>query len=152
MKIVTEAVEEFIAVKARMGASSRAISASLLAELGVTLSYKGVAREMLKRRSERADVAKVVVREALGKSLNADLERLESIRASVQKRTASLDPDDTAGFAKLSDLEVKVIDRKLHYSGADTPDDSLTSLAEAEDRIRSRLDRLATSNGEGSGS
>lgn len=144
------AVEDFIAAKARTGASCRAISAMLLAEMGVKLGFKSVSTEMKRRRTEKSEIAKVIVREVLGKSIPEDLARLERLALKAEKLADGCE-DDPALWAKLADQVRKFTETKLHFSGADTPDDSLSSLADAESRLSGRLDRLAEGNGEGSG-
>lgn len=156
MKIITQAVEEFIAAKAQTGASSRAISAMLLAEMGVTLSHKGVANEMTKRRNERSDIAKNVLREKLGKTLLGDIDRLERVRKQVNARAAKVKDRESPGGGKTEwlmckELEVKILDRKIHYSGADTPDDTLSELEAAGDRVASRVADLIGQDQEADG-
>jgi IS30 family transposase len=120
---IPPALEDAVFAKAGEGLSSRQIAAWLLSQHAVTTSHKTVAKLLARRRSERADVAKSVVREQLGKSLNADIARLEEIRADLAKRAQTAAKDDNlTGYAKLTELELKAIDRKLHYSGADEPD------------------------------
>jgi hypothetical protein len=125
-RIVTPDVEDFIALKAGSGLSSRAISALLLSEMGVTLSFKGVSKEMSRRRAERSEVARAVVREKLGRTLLSDLDRLERIRKSVAARANRVKDHYTESgkpeWIMLKELEVKILDRKIHYSGADDPD------------------------------
>lgn len=119
---IPPALEDAVFAKAGEGLSSRQIVAWLLATHEVSTSHTTVSKLLAKRRTERADVAKAVVREQLGKSLNADIARLEEIRADLAKRASGA--ADTRDFVKLTELELKAIDRKLHYSGADAPDES----------------------------
>jgi len=114
-------LESEVLAKAAENMSVRQISAWLETAHATKVSAATISRFLAKRRTERADVAKTVVREQLGKTLNADLDRLEQIRAELQAQAQ--DPEiSLGGYVKLVELEVKVIDRKLHYSGAGEPD------------------------------
>jgi hypothetical protein len=119
-------------VLAQAGAnlSVRQIADWLATAHGVKVGSATVARFLAKHRAERADVAKAVVREQLGKTLNADISRLEEIRAGLAKRSAKLTgKKDFGAFARLVELELKAIDRKLHYAGADDPDEKGSARA-----------------------
>lgn len=111
--------EADILAKAGEGLTTRAIAAWLKETHNVDTSHKTVAKLIARHRAERADVAKAIVREQLGKTVNADIARLEQIRAGLAKRAAKAKGPE---FAKLTELELKAIDRKLHYAGADTED------------------------------
>lgn len=50
-------------------------------------------------------------------------------------------------YAKLTDLAIKASHTKLHFSGADAPDDPSGELTTAGERIRSRLAKLAPAAG-----
>ena len=162
--------------KAGEGASTREIAAWLKAEHGVETTHGTVHRVLDRMRSQRADIAKAVVREKLAKSVVSDLDALDVERNRLRMMSARLyrrhkqaceaaeDPESGGGFAmhqaiagvtksylEVVDRIAKVVDLKLHYSGADTPDDTLSSLAEADRRVASRLDRLAQRGREGEG-
>lgn len=98
------------------GKSTRAISAHLVT-LGVTASHNAVAKLLKQLRSDRAEVAKAVVREELSTTLAVDVRRLErlvkKLLARIQKSPANLE------LCKLAEQVRKLIDTKLHYSGAD---------------------------------
>lgn len=114
-------LESEVLAKAAENMSVRQISAWLETAHATKVSAATISRFLAKRRTERADVAKAVVREQLGKTLNADLSRLEEIRAELQ--ASAQDPENSISeYVKITELEVKVIDRKLHYSGAGEPD------------------------------
>src|SRR3990167_4247151 len=128
---IPPASESEVLAKAGEGWTTRRISQWLKDEKGIEASHATVAKLLAKARSFRADVAKVVVREELGKTLLTDLEHLEAIRADLAERAKEcLLPADVNGqrivnpmaftaYLKTRELEVKVIDRKLHYAGAD---------------------------------
>jgi len=126
-------LEPAVLEKAGEGLSSRAISAWLLDEHGVTASYKAVSRLLERTRDERADVAKVVVRERLQKELPSDLDELEALRVrargiedAAKGNPDAADPEARRGNPGLAlkaiEAQRRVLDTKLHYSGADSPD------------------------------
>jgi len=125
---IAEIHEQFVLDLAAHGKSTREIAAAL-AERGCNTTHVSVSRWLKKRRAERADVAKVVVREQLAKTLTGDLDRLETIRRQVAAKASRISkkPRQTFAWIKLKELEVKIIDRKLHYSGADDPGDEATA-------------------------
>jgi hypothetical protein len=115
--------------------SSRRISAWLLTEHGVTASHNAVAKFLAKHRSERADIAKERVREKLSESLTSDLDELDQVRkraraletwAAGDKKTKR--PREPLVELKALDLQAKVLDRKLHYSGAGEADDKAPTV------------------------
>ena len=133
---------------------------------GVRVSPTAIRKKLAKRRAEREVVAKAVVREQLSKTVLSDIDVLDVEKGRLRKLARRLFRTLTAPVPKgldevqqlliraaLSDtgeLYLKTVDRltkvvhtKLHYSGADAPDDPLVALADAERRLTGRLDRLA---------
>lgn len=178
MAAIPPNLEPAILEKAASGASTRDVSQWLFETHGVTASYKAVQRLLSRTKVERADVAKAVVREKLTATVLNDLDRLTREQRRVEKlasrlhtqacealdkvakadgrkdpeglRAALLVADAFADLAlKASDRVRTLADRKLHYSGADTPDDTLDELSQAEQRLAGRLDSLASRLGEG---
>lgn len=144
-------LEPLILAKFGKGGSSRSIANWLKTEHSVECSYGSVARLLKRARTERADVAKAIIREKLGAVVLNDLDRLsfeqrrvEKLARRLHKRAcASLDAiDDSKGVMnpeslrlalqavdsfvdlalKASDRVRTLADRKLHYSGADSDD------------------------------
>lgn len=107
----------------RLAADGKSIAeiAAWLDAQGVTTSASGVKRLLKRLRAERAEVSRAVTVEHLGRTVISDLDHLEKIRAEAAERAADcLDDKDWVGLKK---LEVQILDRKLHYSGAGNPDD-----------------------------
>ncbi len=131
-----------ILVRLGKGNSTREVSRWLREECGVEVSYKTIAVHAARERHARADIAKVVLREHLSKTVISDIDHIEGIRAEVAERARKVDPEDHRNYAALKTLELKALDRKLHYSGADAEDpakDSGISPAEARRRLRDIL-------------
>ena len=122
-KGIPEALEREVCDRAANGATTREISGWLLDAHAVTASYGAVARVIKRVRTERAEVTKAVVQAKLAKSALSDIDLLESIRLEVSAKAKKLTRADQAGaWRGLKELELKIIDTKLHYSGADEPD------------------------------
>lgn len=147
---ITAELEPEVLRKATEGWSAERIAAWLFTAHKVQISGTAIRKRLTQTRTDRADVAKVIVREVLGKSIPEDLARLERLALKAEKLAGDCE-HDPALWAKLADQVRKFTETKLHFSGADTPDDSLSSLADAESRLSGRLDRLAEGNGEGPG-
>jgi hypothetical protein len=143
---IPPSVEPELLAKAGEGWSTRRISEWLATEKGVTASHNAVAKLLAKARQFRADVTKVVVREKLQQTLTPDLDRLTEIRADLAKRAqglldegGKLPKENHLLYLKTIELESRVIDRALHYAGADSEEEtskkaevSLTSLSDEE--------------------
>lgn len=108
---------------AGQGKSTRAISAHL-GTLGVTASHVAVGRLLQTFRTERAEVAKVVVREELATTLTADIRRLERLVKRTLARIRRTTADDA--YCRLVEQVRKLIETKLKHSGADEPDHAVT--------------------------
>lgn len=170
IKITEEMLPGIYALAAK-GKSLTQICAALLESHGVTVSPSAVRKHLTKRRVEREVVAKATVREQLAKTVLSDIDVLDSEKRRLRRlagrlyATAAkpLPPgldavDELAARAAIGatcELYLKTVDRltkvvhtKLHFAGADAPDDALTSLADAARRVDSRLDRLAATGSE----
>lgn len=112
----------FVLQKAGSGKGSAEIAKALQTEHGLTVSPKTVERLLRRIRKSRAEVTKAVVREALAPGLSRDIQRLEQLVRKTLKRLGGA-ADDLA-YCKLVEQVRKLIDTKLHYAGADQPDDS----------------------------
>lgn len=166
-KKLTPTLRREILEKAALGSSAREIAAWLAAERGVKVSHQAVGNALRQVRTERADVAKAVVREVLVKTVGGDLAHLDELlgdlRARRQRAAKAIDefvlnlkrqreegaagaagvrgkrrragaeaPGEGDGeepdietalvwgrlYTKIAELEIKAIDRRLHYSGA----------------------------------
>jgi uncharacterized membrane protein YccC len=106
-------------------------------EHGVTISERQLRRNLAQVREARGDVAKAVVRTELTKTLVGDLQRLSEICVELKERkeriAGSEDRSDRLEWERLTALEIKTIDRRLHYSGADAEE------SKADDRKRPQL-------------
>lgn len=171
MAVIPPALESELIEKAAQGASTRDLSQWLKDAKGITASYRAVQRLLSRTKSERADVAKAIVREKLTKEAPRDLERLEAELAKAERLSDRLharahksldaledpekaDPGDlriaVTALDTVTELALKataqvnnVAKTKLHFSGADTPDDSFNELSQAEQRLTRRMDSLA---------
>lgn len=136
------------------GKTYREISQWLGDEHGIKVSYQSVGKFVHARREQLAEVSKTVVREKLAPGLVADVERLNKIAVDSMKladaayRQAM--PEDelvsleaALAYPKLAANAIKATEAKLKAAGVDQPDDTLSSLAEAERRLVGELDRLA---------
>jgi hypothetical protein len=148
MSKITPAVEPEILAKAALGWPTRKIAEWLGTEHGIRVSFQAVAQMLEKTRDERADIAKTVVREKLAAQLCPDLDILGKWLAKLDAVAEDLGVSDPELLLKYVEQIRKIIDTKLHYSGADTPDDSLSELAAAHARVQARLQRLIDAEAE----
>jgi hypothetical protein len=81
---ITPNLEREIMAKAADGESPQAIAAWLEKERGVKISRQAVFNRLKQTRVERAEVAKVVTREKLSKSVGSDLEGLTREQGRVE--------------------------------------------------------------------
>lgn len=150
-KRITPTVEREVLTLAAKGNSSRQIAAHLKSKRGITVSHQAVGNLLRKTRTERADVAKAVTTEVVGKELNEVLAHLSELRKDLKgrreragkavddyilgERVPKSDGDGVAGeikaalvwgqlFTKLAELELKAIQHTLHFGGADSGDDT----------------------------
>lgn len=135
---ISPKLEKEVLRLAAEGQSSREIAAWLLKERGVNVSHNAVAKRLRQTRVERAEVAKAVVREKLGKSVIGDLERLEREQRRVERISK-----------RLARLAVKTIDKLEQALGGDErldPDSLQAAVATAESMRQGALqasDRVA---------
>ena len=152
-KLTPDVLRECIG-RAAAGESAESISRWLRTDRGVDLSARTLRARLAKTRQERGDVAKIVVRETLSRTLNADLAALEKQRTRLLNlctrayKAASADegaPEPKAVRVYLDALNglTRVVDMKLHYAGADSPDVGSEDVAEASRTLVGRLAGLA---------
>lgn len=148
MKIPPDREADILA-KAGEGWSHQRITDWLAQEHGVRVSRVAVTKLLGRLQSERADTAKAVVREKLAAQLGPGLDVLaaqtEKVRRLANRLYARAKTNQKAvsPFLKAVEQLRKNVDTQLHYSGADTPDDSLSALADAERRFLDKLARAA---------
>jgi len=141
---IPQALEDAVLAKAGENWSVRRISDWLETDHGVSTSPATVARLIAKYRAERAATAKQVAREQLSRGLTSDLDRLEQIRAECERRASCCSDDKDWG--RLIDLEVKVIDRKLHYAGVGPDTESVPTIVLEWPDAQTRDDDTDTAN------
>jgi hypothetical protein len=116
--------EAEVLAKAAEGWSTRKIAAWIETDKGKKVGYVSVARLLKNRRGERAEVAKIVLREKLGSSLTTDIDRLERHASTLDRLAmARAAAGDDEVYAKLVEQLRKITDTKLHFSGAGEADD-----------------------------
>lgn len=143
--LIPTALESAVLEQAITGSSNRAVAAWLKDKHGIEVSHVTVGRMVKRLRSERADIAKAVIREKLGTSLTTDLDRLEKHARQLDEladdcfgriksdatfakghdKTGEpiyVDGHDT--YAKLVEQIRKITDTKLDYSGAGQDDEA----------------------------
>lgn len=123
---ITPNLEKEILAKAADGGSTRAIAAWLLAEHGVKVTHQAVAHLLRQTRQTRAEVAKVVVREQLSKSVISDLGRLEREQRRMERLSK-----------RLHRLAIRSIDKVEQMSGngpvAASVEELVHSVTQSED-------------------
>lgn len=144
-----ESLNEEILRRAVEGQGTREI-AEWCTKKGHPISHESVAKRLRKLRGERADISKAVVREELSKTLTADVRRLDQI-ANDSKRLADavlrramsgtriVDLEAAEAYPKVAAAAIKATEAKLKAAGVDQPDDTLSELAAAADRVRRKL-------------
>lgn len=124
------------------GKTTKQIADWLGVEHGVKTTYRSVARILEKDRAERAPIAREVVRKALEKTVVTDVDRLERVaRQASTKATkiaakALLDPAWMRAWVAVKELELRAVDRRLHYSGADAENPQTVVVASAAEARR----------------
>jgi hypothetical protein len=143
--------EKRILALAGSGKTNRQIVADL-ATSGLTVSHTAIGRFLSRTKASRADAAKNVVREKLVGGLTEDLDRLELEAARLAKMARTLGgrieadkatAKETLRYFRVVDRLAKLTDLKLHYAGADTPDDTAKDDGATERvlaKIRSMLE------------
>jgi hypothetical protein len=137
---INEEIRRELLKRAAEGEGSESLAGWLRSAHGITITGRAVRKRIAEVQRERADVAKVIVRETLTREIPDDLARLERIAADAYKMAQGHKKDPKL-WCLLMEQVRKVSETKLHFSGADVPDDSLTTLQAAADRLRHRLTR-----------
>lgn len=124
MAAIPPDLEPLVIAEAGKGLTTRQIAAWLKDRHGVETSHKSVAKVLARTRSERSEVAKVVLREKLGGSLTTDIDRLEKHASKLDTLADSAaEIKEFDSYARLVEQLRKITDTKLHYSGAGEADE-----------------------------
>lgn len=150
---LTPKLEREVLKRAAGGESSEAIASWLKKSHGISITGQALRKRLKDARIDRGEAIKAVVREELGPTVKSDIGRLETIRAQIQedrelargvvKRMAKGEKAPDGGttwdvreamvwskqYVKLTELELKAIHEKLHFSGADSDDERNTKPA-----------------------
>lgn len=139
------------------GQTTRQIAEAMKAS-GLKISHAAIARFLERTRESRAEVTKAKVRDALGDAVLSDLDELEVERKRLvrlaEKFGTSLEKTPTTNLEAigsksrnysrvLGDL-AKITDLRLHYAGADTPDEPVDNGA--ADRVLAKLQGILPPN------
>jgi len=157
-KSIPPALHAWVLAKAGEGKPSDEITELLWREHRVEVDSSTVRRLLRLYRTERADVAKGVIRERLQKELLADLDALQKLHRRARKmerlalkRAAELHVEheqhpqalqELAFALKAMDRQLRAINLTLHYSGAGEPDQPPLLGKTQKDALLQRLERL----------
>jgi hypothetical protein len=122
---LNQELEREVLGKAVEGWSARRIAQWLGDDHGIKISFQAIAQLLEKTRTTRADVAKAVVREKLVPQVAGDIELLAKHQAKLDQIADSLAESEPELYFKAVEQLRKVTDTKLHYSGADQPDQAV---------------------------
>lgn len=144
---ITKALERHVLAHAAAGKSTRWIASWIQKRYRKDISHNAVAVFLRAHRTEKADVAKAVVREELRTNLPRDLQvfdrRISALVGDLRRvEKASRDimerfPGSPDRWRKVEAMRLKMLeqlrkclDTKLHYVGADQPDEAIDGLAD----------------------
>ena len=140
MKVTAEIERALLERAAASSESAEQLASWLSATHGIVICARAVRKRVAQVRLDRAEATKAIVREKLAREVPDDLARLEVMAAKAWSM-AKKNEKDPKVWALLVEQVRKITETKLHFSGADVPDDSLTTLAAAAQRLRMRVDR-----------
>lgn len=107
--------------RAAKGESSEQI-AEWLSSVGEAVSDRAVRRLLAKTREFRGDAVKAKAREALVPHVTSDLDELDAIRQRLREyERGALKGGNLDLAVKAAEKQAAVLDKKLHYAGADEP-------------------------------
>lgn len=157
-KSIPPALHAWVLAKAGEGKSSDEIAELLWREHKCETTGRSVRKLLEGYRTERADVAKGVIRERLQKELLADLDALQDLHRRARKmerlavkRAAELHQEHEQHPQALNELklalramdrQLRAINLTLHYSGAGEPDQPPLLGKTQKDALLQRLERL----------
>lgn len=148
-------LEPAILEQAGLGKSLRQICDWLASTHDVHVGPTSIRKKLAKGRAERDVVAKAIVREKLAKTVLSDIDVLELEKRRLRKLARLhfeeaihgvnrvLGKSSTELYCLVTEHLRKVVDTKLHYSGADTPDDGVAELLAAERALASGMAGVA---------
>jgi hypothetical protein len=123
-----------------------------------SLTHHAVAALLKAQRQQREETSKAIVRERLGKTVLLDLQALEREGVRVRKVCKLLfgaiddgDLEHAIPYLKAAEQHRKLIETKLRFAGADTPDDRNAELAAAAAEVARRLGAEPPPDAEGGG-
>jgi hypothetical protein len=118
------------------GKSTRTVAEWVTRTFGVKVSHVAISKIAKTVQTQRSDVAKAVVREAVAGALTGDLdilgtqiERLEAL-ASASYKHAKKYPAETQPFLNVDRSLREAIDQRLKRSGADEPSEPILGLCD----------------------
>lgn len=129
-KKIPPALHPEILAKAGGGATAQQIADWLEADHGIKVTRRAVAHHLKQTQSERSEITRAVAREKLAPTVTSDLDELEAIKQRLHEveREARQRPELMGHRLRALELQAKVTDRKLHYSGAGEPDAAAGNL------------------------
>ena len=128
-----------------LGHASDKIATWLVREKGIAATGRGVRDLLSSIRDERSNSTKALLRDKLGKTTLSDIDVIERIRLQISAKAekweerAEADSESAMVWLRFKEAELKALERKLHYAGADTPDNTGIELAAAGERVASKL-------------
>lgn len=144
---IPPALESAVLAQHLAGKSTHAIAAWLLAEHGLEVSYRSVARFLMATRKGAAVDHKAAINAAAAGGALDDLGRLDvHARRLHEMALKQADEGDLKGYRLTVEQLRKVAHTRLHFSGADAPDDDSTAYADAARAVTSRLARLVATS------
>lgn len=141
-------LEDAILAQRLEGHGVRGIAAWLSAEHGVDVSPRTVARFLEGHRRESASTHKATINAVAASGALDDLGRLDvHARKLHELALEQAERGELREYRLTVEQLRKVAHTRLQFSGADTPDAAISDLADAAQRVSSRLARIAASRG-----
>lgn len=136
MAKIPEAVKDEILKQLAKGQSTRSVAAWVKKHFALSVSHVAIAKIAKSTRTQRADVAKAVVREKVAGALTGDLDVLDVQIQRLRKvadrsyKHARKYPLEAQAFLNVDRSLREAIDQRLKRSGADEPDEPLLGLVD----------------------
>ena len=131
-KIPTE-VETEILSRAAKGESSDSIATWLEETHGIEVTSRTIRRIVAAKAAMRGEVTKGAVRDLLGPQVVSDVDELRSAAERVKGYEAALvDKGDLRGATLAAKAVADILDKRLHYAGADAEGEELVPAALAD--------------------
>lgn len=135
-KVIPEALAPEVLKLAAAGWSYARIAKWLLQTHSIQITGQSVGALCRQTRADRSEASKAVVSERLAQSLGSDLDVLDARVGKLREMCERLetlaerDPEAIELYLKAAEQLRRMVDLKLHYVGADTPDEVTNGLAE----------------------